>query len=778
MLPQLFHHPGIPNMKNFIDTVVVFFSLAVCVSLFAEEWTMRNGNLWSRDPQAATFSKDGEVYKVVHTGEEDWAVSEGKRFNVKPGEVFEIKIDAVIEGTGNASISVVTRDKDGQTISWDYGHKELERSKERKTVNIKFAVPRGVATIEPRIIGYGPATVHAAHFSVQKSDTQLVLGSDTKFNRENQFLKVELSNDAFIVTDKRTGRAWAGTAGLESYAMGQLDAPAAANSFDIHCLESLRSYKISVALAPDGPEFTVQIDSTEPMDGNLAYPPPLTSKGGDRLIIPMNEGIGFPVEERDITVRRIHAYGGHGICMPFWGQVEDATGAGMVAILETPDDAAIEIVPDKNELLHVAPSWEPSKKEFRYPRTIRYVFFDKGGHVAVCKRYREYAKQTGLYVPFTEKVKRNPNIDKLLGAANIWYWDKNKVELVKEMQSLGMNRILWSSGGSAEELVEMNKINGVLTSRYDIYQDIMDPARFDEVQWVHGDWTTEAWPHDINWTSPDGTWRKGWEVDQKDHLSPRIPCAVICDAKAVPYAHARITKELETKPFAARFIDTTVAAPWFECYHPDHPMTRSDSRKHKMELLKLIGDLGLVCGSETGHDASVPFCDYFEGMLSFGPYRVDDSGRDMLRIFDEVPSQIERFQVNPALRLPLWELVYHDCVVAQWYWGDYNNKLPTVWRKRDLFNALYGTPPMYMFTRQNWAENKAKFAESYKTAATVARATAYAEMTDHKILSPDRLVQQTFFSNGVIVTVNFGEKPFQLRDGSTLKGLDVHFIVP
>lgn len=58
-----------------------------------------------------------------------------------------------------------------------------------------------------------------------------------------------------------------------------------------------------------------------------------------------------------------------------------------------------------------------------------------------------------------------------------------------------------------------------------------------------------------------------------------------------------------------------------ECYHPDHPQTRSDSRKHKMELLKLIGEFGLVCGSETGHEASVPFCDYHEGMLSVGPCR-------------------------------------------------------------------------------------------------------------------------------------------------------------
>ena len=753
----------------------VLFVMSFCALVYAEQWEMSEGRLWARNSNAATLSKEGNVFTIVHSGTNDWALSEGNRIPVVPGEIFELQINAaIVEGTGNASIAVVTRDKEGETISWSYGNKTFEQADSPKTVTTKFAIPRGVATIEPRIMGYGQTMVRTAHFTVQKLETSPI-GTDSskRFVKENKFLKVEISTNVFTVTDKRTGRVWSGSDGLDAFDLAFLPDEHENSSLVLRHLETLQRYLIDVTLEADSPEFVIHISGMQrPMDGDLPYPPPFSSKSGDRLIIPVNEGISFPVEERDLRVRRLIAYGGHGICMAFWGHIEDTTGAGMVAILETADDASIEIAPDRSGLLHVGTSWEPSMKEFRYPRTIRYTFFDKGGHVVAAKRYRQHAQETGLLVPFTEKVKRNPNIDKLLGAANIWYWERNKVELVKEMQNLGMSRILWSSGGTAEELAEMNKLDHVLTSRYDIYQDIMDPARFGEVASVHSDWTTEAWPHDINWTSPDGTWRKGWEVNQKDRSLPRIPCAVICDAKAVPYAQTRISKELETKPYASRFIDTTVAAPWFECYHPDHPMTRSDSRKHKMELLKLIGDLGLVCGSETGHDASVPYCDYFEGMLSLGPYRVADSGRNMIQLVNEVPSQIERFQVNPALRLPLWELVYHDCVVSQWYWGDYNNKLPEVWRKRDLFNALYGTPPMYMFTQRYWNENKDKFVESYKTAATAARETAYAEMTDHKILSPDRLVQQTVFSNGVTVTVNFGEQPFRLPDGSRLNGLD------
>ena len=88
----------------------------------------------------------------------------------------------------------------------------------------------------------------------------------------------------------------------------------------------------------------------------------------------------------------------------------------------------------------------------------------------------------------------------------------------------------------------------------------------------------------------------------------------------------------------------------------------------------MSGDCKLVTGSETGHDAAVPVVHYFEGMMSLGPYRVPDAGRDMQQILDDVPEKVAKFQTGRVYRLPLWELVYHECVVAHWYWGDYNNK--------------------------------------------------------------------------------------------------------
>jgi hypothetical protein len=140
----------------------------------------------------------------------------------------------------------------------------------------------------------------------------------------------------------------------------------------------------------------------------------------------------------------------------------------------------------------------------------------------------------------------------------------------------------------------------------------------------------------------------------------------------------------------------------------------------------------------------------------------------MMRIWDEVPAQVAKFQTGHFYRLPLWELVYHDCVVAQWYWGDYNNKFPKLWDRRDLWNTLYGTPPMFMFDRKIWEANKDRFVQSYQTATPVARATGYSRMLSHEWVTPDHAVQRTRFANGVVVTVNFGETPFTLPDGVSL----------
>ena len=73
----------------------------------------------------------------------------------------------------------------------------------------------------------------------------------------------------------------------------------------------------------------------------------------------------------------------------------------------------------------------------------------------------------------------------------------------------GIDRILWSRAAAPEQTPPLNAL-GVLTSRYDIYQDVMDPANFRKLRGIHPDWTTAAWPKDLM-LDADGHWQRGWE---------------------------------------------------------------------------------------------------------------------------------------------------------------------------------------------------------------------------------------------------------------------------
>jgi hypothetical protein len=336
-----------------------------------------------------------------------------------------------------------------------------------------------------------------------------------------------------------------------------------------------REIAATVRLDEKRAECVVRLQAAGKMDEPLRWPAPFVSTKGQLLILPVNEGISYPVDDASLPSMHYHLCGGHGLCMPWYGTTDGT--AGWMAIVETADDAAVGI-PRRNGLLNLVPEWQPQLGNFGPERVIRYIIFKTGGHVAMAKRYREHAQATGLFKTLAEKRKTIPAVDLLVGAVNVWCWDKDAPAICRSLQAQGIKRILWSNQGPPAELKALNEIN-VLTSRYDIYQDAMNPANFPLLRWRHPDWTSEAWANDDLMTAKTGEWVHGWEVETKD--GKRLPCGTLCDRQALPYAKARIPAELATHPYRCRFLDTTTASPWRECYHPDHPMTRTESKQSR-----------------------------------------------------------------------------------------------------------------------------------------------------------------------------------------------------
>ena len=203
-------------------------------------------------------------------------------------------------------------------------------------------------------------------------------------------------------------------------------------------------------------------------------------------------------------------------------------------------------------------------------------------------------------------------------------------------------------------------------------------------------------------------------------------------------------------------------------------MTRTDSRALEDGTARLCvaTSCNLVTGCETGHDAAVPFVHYFEGMLSLGPYRVPDAGRRHGAIWTNVPERVAKFQLGQhvsaaALGTGLSRLRRGPMVLGRLQ----QQAAGAVGQARPVQRALWHAADVHVRPPALGSRTGTASCQSYRNTCPWVREFGYAEMTDHRFLTPDRNVQQTVFANGLTITVNFGSEPFKLPDGRTVAGM-------
>uniref|UniRef100_Q024H3 Uncharacterized protein n=1 Tax=Solibacter usitatus (strain Ellin6076) TaxID=234267 RepID=Q024H3_SOLUE len=508
-------------------------------------------------------------------------------------------------------------------------------------------------------------------------------------------------------------------------------------------------------------------DRTAPVDSaGFLSPFLLDSENGAIVVADYSNGHAYPVRMKPFPRRRFDL---GNIDMPWIGVCDLTEGQGYALIAETPDDAAFDVVSVEREGHTVsAPRlmWNASMRTFRYPRRVVYRFSASGGYVALAKGYRAYAKEHGLIVPFTEKLKKNPNIARAFGAPDVW--GNGSLRFAREAKAAGVEKMLIHGTSSAADMKAINEL-GYLTSEYDVYQDVMGVKDESEIA------SRAEWVPDNVVLRADGTRMPAWLTWDKKQYMKRCPTFWLHTAQRV------IPKALAEHPYLGRFIDVTTAENLYECYDEKHPLDKTEKRQRGEELLGYVRSLGLVTGGEHGRWWAVPYLDYIEGMMSGGstswpsgwlkrPKTKDEAFTDPNgRAFPKW-EEYEKWGIGHEYRVPLWELVFHDSVISTWYWGDSSDFLleaaPDVTAKKDAFNILYGTMPMMWANGEgSWVKNREMFLRTYRNACKVHEAVATAEMVSHEFVTADRAVQRTRFSDGTVVVVNFGDHAFESRVG-------------
>jgi hypothetical protein len=153
--------------------------------------------------------------------------------------------------------------------------------------------------------------------------------------------------------------------------------------------------------------------------------PPISPKS--ELLLPFyGNGIAVPVDGKEFRGWFFRTYGA--LDMPWVGVTDGKVGYLLLWDGRSADDGNAVIEPVKTqhgELLSPVAYHDPTMRVFGYPRRVRYIFVAEGGYVAICKRYRDYAKRNGSLVTLLEKAKRKPAVKLLAGAPDVWVATRN-----------------------------------------------------------------------------------------------------------------------------------------------------------------------------------------------------------------------------------------------------------------------------------------------------------------------------------------------------------------
>lgn len=346
-------------------------------------------------------------------------------------------------------------------------------------------------------------------------------------------------------------------------------------------------------------------------------------------------------------------------------------------------------------------------------------------------------------------------------------------KMVEQLRQAGFDRLWLGTGGWDEfeqrpETVAAAKQAGFLIGPYDSYNSIHRPGEADT-------WETAQFDQQLYETgaivNADGSKRRGFK--KKGFL--------LSPLAARPYVEKRVSGLM--KSFAANswFMDCDGFGEYFDDYSESHPATQqADLEARKARMAWIRDRFGAVIGSE-GCSAGVASTIFFaHGVMTpvigwgdpdltnrnspYYPGRYYPPEQPEV-FFKPVPVKEEYRYIyfEPRFRLPLFETVFHDSVVATHHWSEGSLKTKDQTGTVELLELLYNVPPLYHLNLAEFQKRKAQLKRHYDFFSPLHRATATMPMTDFKWLTGDHTVQQTVFGGEIEMTANFG--PANYRQG-------------
>ncbi|MCB0840863.1 MAG: hypothetical protein KDD99_29545, partial [Bacteroidetes bacterium] len=324
---------------------------------------------------------------------------------------------------------------------------------------------------------------------------------------------------------------------------------------------------------------------------------------------------------------------------------------------------------------------------------------------------------------------------------------------------------------------------GYLFGIYDSYLSIHDPSLYG----TDDSWETAQMPgvdlESVVIHREDGSVQPGF-----NSIGGRVNSKVIRS-----YFEKRINHHFEEVAYSYYFIDVDAFGEYYDDYSTDHPMTQQEDAMYRLDRLQWLRNQKQVpIGSEKGTYVFANVLDINEGVAvpiigsrDKDMRRNQDSpyyrGRywppEMQEInFKEVPLKPEYlyYRFNPRFKIPLWETVYHDCLISVAHHSSPSLKFTNVRTDVALTEMFYQYPPMYILNYEYFQQNKDRIVHQYKFYSQTHPKTIQHHITDFEYLTEDRLVQRIQFGN-IELVANYSVNDFPFN-GEVISGKSVLFI--
>lgn len=464
-----------------------------------------------------------------------------------------------------------------------------------------------------------------------------------------------------------------------------------------------------------------------------------------------------------------------GSYMPWFSQIKDRNG--YIAICEQPEDAGYRAAHESGEAqTSVGMVLYKSLGSMRYRRTLLYHFEKDCDYNTMCKFYRNYTKEQGTFHTLREKAAR-ADVEKLVGSMFVHAGIKTLVQTESRFfdpeapeknnhltpfavrtkqirncyEKLGIKKLYlhldgWGDPGydnehpdylpacieaggweGMKELCDTIHDCGYVFGTHDQYRDYYFRAStYDESSAIHLE--DGSIPSHANWAGGNQTY--------------------LCATQA-PYYVKRNFLELAAHDIKldCAYLDVFTCNEPDECFEPHHKMTRKECLEFRSRCFAYLLSQNILSSSEEVADWSVAnlvFCHY-------APY-------DFMMRRPEEPKQ--------GIPVPLFNLVYHDCVIIPWMMEKHENEDYMLYALInggapyfDRNGAYNGTDGAFGAGSDFTEEEQKKRCEQV---ASLHEHVAYSELVSHRILDKTGLRQQSTFADGTCVEVDFSKGTYKI----------------